>query len=109
MRTVRRYVVLASLALPALPLLAAQEGMRVYESGELSPHRYQVVARLWVDSPRSAFQVPGHADAAAAVAELKAEAARRGADALANVTCLADSRPFWGGPHFCYALGIRLK
>jgi hypothetical protein len=94
-----------SLTLP----VAASEGMRVYEPGELAPHRYQVVARLWVESWRSAFEMPGHADVAAAVAELKAEAARRGADALANVSCLADGGRIWGGPHVCYALAIKLK
>lgn len=92
----------------AAPAVAAPEDMRVYAPGELAPNRYRVVARLWVDAPRSAFRVPGHSDAASAVSELKAEAARRGADALANVSCLADGSPLWGGPHFCYALGIRL-
>lgn len=108
MKTVRRYAVLTSFALLTLPA-TAQEGMRVYEPGELAPDRYDVVARLWVDSLRSAFRVPGHADAAAAVTELRAEAAQRGAQALTNVSCLADHSPLWGGPHFCYALAIKLK
>lgn len=109
MNTVRRSAALASFALLALPSAAAPESVRIYESGELSPDRYQIVARLWVDSARSAFRVPGHTDAVAAVAGLKAEAARRGADALTNVTCLVDDRPYGGGPHFCYGLAIRRK
>jgi hypothetical protein len=100
---------LASTALLTLPAAAAPEGLRIYEAGELAPDRYQVVARLWVDTARSAFQVRGHADAAAAVTELRAEAVRRGADGLANVTCLTDDSPLWGGPHFCYALAIKVK
>lgn len=89
---------------------AAPDEIQVYEPGILTRDRYQIVARLWVESWRSAFQVPSHADRAATVAALKAEAVRRGANALTNVACLTDDRPLWGsGPHFCYALAIRLK
>lgn len=88
---------------------AAPEEIRVVEPGTLSTERYEIMTRLWVDSWRSAFQVPTHSDQAAAIAELKAEAARRGADAITNLACLVDRDPIFSGPHFCYALGIRVK
>lgn len=90
--------------------LAAPDDVRIFEPGTLTADRYQVVARLWVESWRSAFQVPTHAERAEAVAALKAEAARRGANGLTNLTCLVDNSPFPGSrPHFCYALAINAK
>ena len=89
---------------------AASDEIRVYDPGTLTRDRYQVVERLWVDSWRSAFYIPGHADQTAAIAAMKDEALRRGANALTNVACLADDTPSWGsGSHFCYALAIRVK
>jgi hypothetical protein len=76
----------------------------------LTRDRYEVVTRLWVDSWRSAFQVPTHPERADAVAALKAEAVQRGANGLTNVACLVDAAPLPGArPHFCYALAIRVK
>lgn len=106
----RRCAALFALStLQGLPAAAAPDDPRVYEAGELAPGRYEVVGRLWVDGARSAFSVPAHADAAAAVSELKTEAARRGADGLVNVACFTDGGTLWGGPHFCYALAVRRK
>ena len=92
-------------------ILAAPEDIRIYEPGMLTRDRYEVVTRLWVESWRSAFQVPTHAERSDAVAALKAEAAKRGANALTNLACLVDDAPFPGvaQPHFCYALAIRVK
>jgi len=90
--------------------VAAPDDVRVYEPGMLTRDRYEIVTRLWVDSWRSAFQVPTHAERAAALAALKSEAAQRGANALTNVACLTDDAPFPGTrPQFCYALAIRVK
>ncbi len=89
---------------------AAPEDVVIQEPGNLTRDRYEIKGRLWVDSWRSAFEVPRFAERAAAIADLKAEAARLGANALTNVSCLVDSSPLWGGdPHFCYALAIRVK
>lgn len=110
MKTVRDCAVLALCAALTSLASAAPEDVRIYEPGKLTHDRYQIVTRLWVESWRSAFQVPGHADQAAAVAELKAEATQQGANALTNVACFVDSNPLWGqGSHFCYALAIKLK
>jgi hypothetical protein len=90
--------------------VAAPDDIRVYDPGILTRDRYQIVARLWVESWRSAIHIPGYADQAAAIEGLKTEAMRRGANALTNVACLSDARPLFGsGPHFCYALAIRVK
>ena len=89
---------------------AAPQDIRVYEPGTLTRDRYEIVKRLWVESWRSAIHIPGYADQAAAIEGLKTEAMRRGANALTNVACLSDARPLFGsGPHFCYALAIRIR
>ncbi len=109
MKDIRKPVALVLLAALASVAIAAPEDVRIIESGYLTGDRYEIVSRLWVESWRSAFQVPGHADQAAAISELRAEAARLGATALTNLTCLVDDKPLWTGPHFCYALAIRVK
>jgi hypothetical protein len=110
MKTVRCCVALA-LTISLMPTAgAAPEEIRIYEPGNLTRDRYDIVTRLWVESWRSAFYIRGHSDRAAAIAELKTEAARLGANALTNVACLVDNSPLWGGgPHFCYALAIKVK
>jgi hypothetical protein len=104
-----RYALLFLMALTTTAVAAPDE-VRIYEPGTLTSDRYQIVARLWVESWRSAFQVPTHAARAEAVEALKAEAVQRGANALTNLSCLTDDAPFPGsGPHFCYALAVRTK
>lgn len=94
----------------ASTVAAAPDEIRVYAPGMLTRDRYEIVTRLWVESWRSAFQVPTRAARDEALSALKTEALRRGANALTNVACLTDDAPFPGaGPHFCYALAIRLK
>ena len=110
MKTVYVCAALALFAALTSVAVAAPEEIRIYEPGILTRDRYEIVTRLWVESWRSAFHVPSHADQPAAIAGLKAEAARLGANALTNVACLADDSPLWGsGPHFCYALAIKVK
>ncbi|OGA45256.1 MAG: hypothetical protein A3F74_26840 [Betaproteobacteria bacterium RIFCSPLOWO2_12_FULL_62_58] len=110
MNTICRYAALALFAMLVPAAGAAPGEVRIYEPGQLTRDRYEIVTRLWVESWRSAVQIPGHADQPAAIAGLKSEAARLGANALTNVACLVDDGALWGrGPHFCYALAIRLK
>lgn len=110
MKSVYVCVVLALLAALTSVAVAAPEEIKIYEPGILTRDRYEIVTRLWVESWRSAFHVPSHADQPAAIAGLRAEAARLRANALTNVACLADDSPLWGsGPHFCYALAIKVK
>lgn len=109
MKTVCGYAVLVLFATLAPAAGTAPEEVRIYEPGQLARDRYEIVTRLWVESWRSAFHVPSHADQPAAIAGLKADAGRVGANALTNVACLVDGSPPWGGPHFCYALAIKVK
>jgi hypothetical protein len=83
--------------------------IKIYEGGGLSTIQYEVVSRPWVDSWRSAFWVPTHPNEEQAVAALQAEATRRGADALMNVSCLNLGRPNTEPAIVCYGMGIRLR
>lgn len=102
--------------LGSAPAVAAQEAVRsvdsirIYDPADLNLSRYKILKRLWVESWRSAFAVPRHADAGAAIAELKTAAASLGADGLINVVCVPD-QGWWLRKEnvFCYALAIRLN
>ena len=83
--------------------------VRVFDATELTPDRYTIIKRLWVESWRSAFWVPSHDDSGAAIAALTAEAARLGADAVTNLACLNDSRAWVARGYFCYGLAIKLR
>jgi hypothetical protein len=83
--------------------------VKIYESGGPNTTQYEVVSRLWVDSWRSAFWVPTYPIEELAISALQMEAARRGADALMNVTCLNHSRPNTEPAIVCYGVGIRLR
>jgi hypothetical protein len=110
MKTIQVCVALALSVFLTPAAGATPEEIRIYEPGNLTRDRYDIVTRLWVESWGSALYIRGHSDQAAAIAEMKTEAARSGANALTNVTCLVDNRPLWGsGPHYCYALAIKVK
>lgn len=82
--------------------------IRVFDATELPPSRYTVIERLWTGTWRSAFWVPGHDDAGAAIAELTNKAASLGANGMVNLHCLNDAGG-WGGGYYCYGLAIKLK
>jgi uncharacterized protein YbjQ (UPF0145 family) len=85
-------------------------GLRVYQVGEITFNRYAVLDRIWAGSWRASFYVSTHADEQSAVAALKEEAARLGADGIVNLHCLNDGGGLSGGAgHFCYANAIKLK
>ena len=93
---------------------SAQEPLRqaplpTYDATQLTPDRYTVIRRIWVDSWRTAFDVPAQADSSAALAQLSDEATRAGADALTNVVCPNDGRAFYNAGYFCYGLAVKLK
>ena len=87
--------------------------MKMYAFGDLDPNRYDVVARLWGDSWRSAFWVQTFPTEEQAIAALQTEAATRGADALLNVGCLDQGPSKWSSntePAFlCYGVAIRVR
>ena len=88
---------------------APQAPLRVFDATELTPDRYTVIKRIWVESWRSAFWIPAHRDSAAAIAALSAEAARLGADAVTNLVCLDDNRAWLDRGYFCYGLAVKLN
>jgi len=93
---------------------AAQEPLRgaplrVFDATELTPDRYTVIKRIWVENWRSAFWIRASKDSSTAIAALSAEAERLGADAITNLTCLNDDRASFEPGYFCYGLAIKLK
>jgi hypothetical protein len=93
-------------------LAAERAAPRIYKVGEITLDRYTVIERIWVGSWRSfsIFDVPKRADEEGAVAALRAEAARVGADGIVNLHCLNDPGGFPGtAGYFCYANAITLK
>ena len=83
--------------------------LRVFDATELTPDRYTVVRRLWVETARSAFWIPAHSDSGAAIAALADQATRLGADAVINLTCLNDQRAWRNRGYFCYGVAIKLR
>jgi hypothetical protein len=108
--------VLLAAFLCSVPALAAPgeartaDSIKIFDPADLNLSRYEILKRLWVESGRSAFEVPRHADAAAAIAEMKTAAASLGADGLINVVCVPEEA-WWlrKANVFCYALAIRLR
>lgn len=83
--------------------------LRVFDATELTPDRYTVIKRLWVETGRSAFWITTHNDSGAAIAALTDQAVRLGADAMVNLTCLNDQRAWRDRGYFCYGLAIKLR
>jgi uncharacterized protein YbjQ (UPF0145 family) len=82
----------------------------VYAAGEITPDRYTVVRRLWVDGWRSAFEIPRYSQSGAAIGAIVSAAARSGADGVVNLHCVNDRRGTAGQDAFlCYALAIKRK
>ncbi|HTP45318.1 MAG TPA: hypothetical protein VMQ50_00165 [Casimicrobiaceae bacterium] len=93
--------------------IKAAGDVKVYDGGNLPPNQYDVVRRIWVDSWRSAFWLPTYPSEGEAVAALKAEASRAGADGLVNVACVDEPRATGSTTTptkvLCYANAIRLR
>jgi hypothetical protein len=87
--------------------------VKVYTPGELSTNQYEVVSRIWVDSWRTAFRLPTYPSEDEAIASLRVEAARLGADGLVNVACSKQAVSMWSRsaePAFlCYGNAIRVR
>ena len=87
--------------------------LKTYTFGEVDMGGYEVVGRPWIDSWRSAYSAPTFPSQEQAIAALRTEAARRGADGLLNVSCLDQGRWKWSSntePAFlCYGIAIRVR
>lgn len=105
----KKFAVIAGLGLLASGAQAVEPAsVPVFEAGALTLNRYSVIERLWTGRWRSAFWIPAHDDAAAAIAELTAEAGRLGADGVVDLHCLRDNGGLSSG-FICYGLAIKLK
>lgn len=89
----------------------ASTQVRVFLPGELTPGRFTVVQRLWVEPWRSAVSIPTHEDRNAAISELLAEAGKFGADGVVNLFCLKGREISLSGKNsfFCYGNAVKLK
>ena len=107
------YVLCAGAGIAQSDVEQRASALKFYGFGEIDPSRYEVVGRLWGDSWRSAFWVPTFPSQEQAIAALRVEAARRGADGLLNVDCLDQGRWKWSSntePAFlCYGIAIRVR
>ena len=86
----------------------------IYSTGQLPSYRYEVVRRIWVDSWRTAFRAPTYPTQDEAIASMKTEAARVGADGIINLVCLDQGRSRWLSTNtdpaiLCYGNAIRVK
>jgi hypothetical protein len=86
-------------------------GVRVYDATQLAMAQYTIVKRIWVETWRSAFEIPVRATAEAATRELVAEATALGADGVVNLTCIPSSSSLliWPQGYRCYGDAIKLK
>jgi hypothetical protein len=96
---------------PAAASGTAGAAVPIYEAGVLTPDRYTVIKRLWVESWPSAFWVPTHEQSGAAIAALQKEAASLGANGIVNLNCLNERGGWFSGKdaYFCYGNAIKLK
>lgn len=84
--------------------------LRVYAPGEITPDRYTVVRRLWVDGARSAFDVPRYPHSGEAIGAIVNAAARAGANGVVNLYCLNERGAAANRDAFlCYALAIKAR
>ena len=108
----KKIVVFACVLLATIagPVTAAESAapLRVFDAGELTLNRYDVIKRLWTGALRASFWIPSYDDAGTAISALTSEARSLGADGVVNLHCLND-RGGWGGGYTCYGLAIKLK
>jgi hypothetical protein len=86
------------------------EDVKIYSPAELEQGKYEAVARIWVESWRTAFWVPSYSSPEDGVAALKNKAASLDANGLINVDCYGDSGLFGGrAAYTCYGKAIKVR
>ena len=87
--------------------------VKVYQARELANDQYQVVSHIWVASWRTAFWTPTYSSEEEALASLRTEAARLGADGLVNVACFDAGGSTWFRSDkptlHCYGNAVRVR
>ena len=84
--------------------------VKVYTPAQLRQGEYETVKRLWVETWRTPFWVPGYSSAKDGIAAMQDKAAALGANGLINVDCYGDKGLFsFGSESFvCYGKAIRV-
>jgi len=86
------------------------EDVKVYTPAQLKQGEYETVKRLWVETWRTPFWVPGYSSPKDGIAALQDKAAALGANGLINVDCYGDKGLFsFGSQSFtCYGKAIKV-
>ena len=106
---------IAALALLSAAVLSAcattkAEDVKIYSPAQLKQGEYQNVARIWVESWRTALWVPTYSTRDDGVAALRDKAASLDANGLINVDCYGDSGLFGGSQTYtCYGKAIKVR
>lgn len=96
------------LALAGCAGMHAKE-IQVVELGAVPQGSYELVARVWTETWMTPFWIPWHDTPAEAMEALKAQAALRGADALANAVCIPAPTAWGGMQYFCHGDAVKMR
>lgn len=111
--TIALCVLAGCASVPDESVVRRAEEIRIYGGGELPTSRVDVVSHIWADSWKTAYIVPTYPAESDAIAALRVEAARLGADGLVNVVCLDQGRPKWSSRTepaiLCYGNAVRVR
>jgi hypothetical protein len=83
--------------------------VEVYRSMQLTPSRYTVVKRIWIDDWRSNVGYPTFDGEQAGIDAMKREAAKVGANGIMNVICLDPSSGKSKDGLLCYADAVKVN
>ena len=101
--------VAAAAAVLAACATTKADDVRIYGPAELKQGSYEAVARIWMDSWRTAAWVPTYSSREKGIAALKDKAASLDANGLINVDCYGDRGLFGGSEAFtCYGKAIKV-
>jgi hypothetical protein len=83
--------------------------VEVYRSMQLTPTRYTVVKRIWVDDWKSNLSYPSFEGEQAGIDALRREAAKVGANGIMNVICLDPSSGKSKSKLLCYGDAVKVN
>ena len=83
--------------------------VQVYRSMQLTPSRYTVVKRIWIDDWGSNVSYPSFDGEQAGVDAMKREAAKVGANGIMNVICLDPSSGKSKAKLLCYGDAVKVN
>jgi uncharacterized protein YbjQ (UPF0145 family) len=87
----------SALAQSSRPTPVDPQAIPVYESVTATTRRFEIVKRLWTESSRSLFVVPGYESREQAVAAFREHAVGLGGNGVVNFGCYQMPGAFGGG------------